>query len=238
MINLKKYKIQIFADGANMNDFLILKKNKLIDGFTTNPSLMKAAGIKDYKKFAKAVLNIIRIKPVSFEIFADNTKDIEAQAQKIKTWAPNVFVKIPIINTKNKLNTELIGKLNKQGVKINVTAVFTTKQTKNLLKKIGNKTDLILSIFAGRIADSGVDPEIEIKKHLNLCKKFKNVKILWASVREPFNLIQAERAKCHIITVPPGILKKFKLFNKNLNKYSQETVQTFYDDAKKSGYKI
>ena len=136
MINLKNIKSKFFADGANMNDFLILKKNKLIDGFTTNPSLMKAAGIKDYKKFAKAVLNIIRIKPVSFEIFADNTKDIEAQAQKIKTWAPNVFVKIPIINTKNKLNTELIGKLNKQCVKINVTAVITTKQTKNLLKKI------------------------------------------------------------------------------------------------------
>lgn len=238
MINLKKYKIKIYADGANIKDFLILKKNNLIDGFTTNPSLMKAAGIKNYKKFAFSVLKIIKKKPVSFEIFADSKKEIESQAQKIKTWGPNVFVKIPIINTKNKLNTDLIGKLNKKGLKINVTAVFTVKQTKSLLNHIGNKTEIILSVFAGRIADSGVDPEEEIKKHLNLCKKFKNIKVLWASVREPFNLIQAERVKCHIITVPTGILKKFKLINKNLDRYSQETVQAFYSDAKKSGYKI
>ncbi len=238
MINIKKYKIQIFADGANIKDFKELKKNSLISGFTTNPSLMKSAGIKNYQEFARSVLRIIKKKPVSFEIFADDTKNIEIQAKKISQWAENVFVKIPIINTKSVSYSKLIGKLNKEGVKLNITAVFTLKQTSDLLKEIGKKTELILSVFAGRIADTGIDAETEIKKHIKLCKNYKNVKILWASVREPFNLIQAERSKTHIITIPPNILKKFKLLNKNLNKYSQETVQTFYDDAKKSGYKL
>ena len=235
---MKKLKIKIYADGANITDFKILKKNRNISGFTTNPSLMRAAGVKNYVGFANQVLKLIKKKPVSFEIFADDKKNIEKQANLISTWGKNVYVKIPIINTKNKFNDDLIGRLNNKGVKVNVTAVFTVEQTKKLLKKIGKKTDIIISIFAGRIADSGVDPVIELKKHVKLCKKYKNVKILWASVREPFNLIQANDCGCHIITVPPKILDKLKIFGKNLNTYSRETVKDFYLDAKASRYKI
>ena len=238
MKKIEKFKINVFADGANINDFKILKKNKNINGFTTNPSLMRAAGVKNYVGFAKQVLKLIKKKPVSFEIFADDKKNIEKQANLISTWGKNVYVKIPIINTKNKFNDDLIGRLNNKGVKVNVTAVFTVEQTKKLLKKIGKKTDIIISIFAGRIADSGVDPVIELKKHVKLCKKYKNVKILWASVREPFNLIQANDCGCHIITIPPKILNKLKIFGKDLNSYSQETVKDFYLDAKASRYKI
>ncbi len=238
MIKKDKFKIKIFADGADLVDFKALKKNKLVKGFTTNPSLMRKSGIKNYKKFSSKVLKLIKNKPVSFEIFGDDLNSIENQSRIITRWANNVYVKIPIINTKNKFNTSLIGKLNKEGIKINVTAVFTVKQTKNLLKKIGKKTSLIISVFAGRIADTGIDAETEMKKHIKLCKKYKNVEILWASVREPYNLIQAEKCNCHIITVPPSILKKLELFNKNLNSYSIETVKSFYEDAKMSGYSI
>ena len=235
---MKKFKIKIFADGAKIQDFKNLKKNKLIEGFTTNPSLMKSAGVKNYKDFSKKVLKLIKKKPVSFEIFADDKKNIEKQALLISEWGSNVFVKIPIMNTKKTKNSNLIGKLNQQGIKLNVTAVFTTKQTKDLLKHIGNKTEIIISVFAGRIADSGIDPVEQIKKHIKLCKKYKNVKFLWASVREPFNLIQANNCGCHIITVPPKILDKLKIFGKNLDTYSQETVNDFYLDAKASRYTI
>ena len=227
MIKLNRFKIQIFADGADMKDFKSLKKNKLIKGFTTNPSLMRKSGINDYKKFSKNVLKLIKNKPVSFEIFADDLISIEYQSRAISSWAKNVYVKIPIVNTKNKFNTSLIGKLNKEGIKINVTAIFTLEQTRRILKHIGKKTKIILSIFAGRIADTGIDAEKEINKHIKLCKKFKNVQVLWASVREPYNIIQAENSKCHIITVPPSILSKLKQFNKNLNLYSVETVKSF-----------
>ena len=148
------------------------------------------------------------------------------------------YVKIPVINTKNKLNTNLIGRLNKNGIKINVTAVFTIQQTKKILSEIGKKTSLIISVFSGRIADSGINPNQEITRHLKLAKKYHNVKILWASVREPFNLIEAEKSRCDIITIPTDILKKLKTFNKNLNTYSIETVKMFYEDAKKSKFKI
>jgi transaldolase len=238
MIKKNKLKIKIFSDGADLVDFKALKKNKLIKGFTTNPSLMKKSGIKNYKEFSVRVLKLIKSKPVSFEIFGDDLDSIEKQSRIITSWAKNIYVKIPIINTKNKFNTSLIGKLNKEGIKINVTAVFTVKQTKKLLKKIGKKTSLIISVFAGRIADTGIDAETEVKKHIKLCKKYKNVEILWASVREPYNIIQAEKCNCHIITVPPSILKKINLFNKNLNSYSIETVKSFYEDAKLSGYSI
>jgi len=189
MIKLNRFKIQIFADGADMKDFKSLKKNKLIKGFTTNPSLMRKSGINDYKKFSKNVLKLIKNKPVSFEIFADDLISIEYQSRVISSWAKNVYVKIPIVNTKNKFNTSLIGKLNKEGIKINVTAIFTLEQTRRILKHIGKKTKIILSIFAGRIADTGIDAEKEINKHIKLCKKFKNVQVLLASVREPYNII-------------------------------------------------
>jgi transaldolase len=235
---MKKFKIEYYADGANIKNIKIGNKNNKIKGFTTNPSLMKLSGIKNYKKFAKEILKIVKIKPVSFEIFADEAHEIEAQARIISSWGKNVFVKIPIINTKGISNAKLIGKLNKENIKLNVTAVFLPKQSVDVVKYIGKKTDIIISVFAGRIADSGRDPVIELKKHINLAKNFKNIKILWASVREPLNLIQAQNIGCHIITVPQEILKKTKNFNKDLFKYSKETVKMFYDDAKKSGFSL
>jgi transaldolase len=240
MHKFNKFKIQIYSDGAKISDFYDLRLKKYIKGFTTNPSLMKQAGVNNYKRFSMKVLNLVKKKPVSLEIFADNTNEIEEQAKQITSWGKNVYVKIPIINTKNQLNSKLIGHLNSQKIKINVTAVFTISQTRSLLKRLNksSKTPLILSVFAGRIADTGVDPVKEIKTHIKICKKFKFIKILWASVREPFNLIQAEESKCHIITIPPSILKKFSSLNKNLNNFSIETVKSFYEDAKKLNYNL
>jgi transaldolase len=235
---MKKSRVEYYADGANIKDIKIGNKNNKIKGFTTNPSLMKSSGIKNYKKFAKEILKIVKIKPVSFEIFADEAHEIEAQARIISSWGKNVFVKIPIINTKGVSNAKLIGKLNNENIRLNVTAVFLPKQSQDVVKYIGKKTDIIISVFAGRIADTGRDPVIELKKHINLTKNFKNIKILWASVREPLNLIQAQTIGCHIITVPQEILRKTKNFNKDLFKYSKETVKMFYDDAKKSGFSL
>ena len=238
MKKIDKLKIEIYADGAELLSFKKLKKLGYIKGYTTNPSLMKKAGVKNYKIFAKKVIKIVKPKPISFEIFEDTSKKIEEQANKISKWGENVYVKIPVINTKKIFNSKLIGKLNKNGIKLNVTAIFTIDQTKNIIKYIGKKTPIILSVFLGRVADTGIDPEKEIIKHLKMTKKFKNVKLLWASVREPFNIIQAERSKCHIITIPPNIIEKTKVFGKKLDLYSQETVKDFYNDARNVGYKI
>jgi transaldolase len=238
MKKISKVKIEIYADGAELLSFKKLKKLDYIKGYTTNPSLMRKAGVKNYKIFAKKVIEIVKPKPISFEIFEDTSKKIEEQANKISKWGENVYVKIPVINTKKIFNSKLIGNLNKNGIKLNVTAIFTTDQTKNIIKYIGKKTPIILSVFCGRLADTGIDPEKEIIKHLKITKKFKNVKILWASVREPFNIVQAERSKCHIITISPNIIEKTKFFGKNLDLYSQETVKDFYNDAKNVGYKI
>ena len=238
MKKISKLKIEVYADGAELLSFKKLKKLGYIRGYTTNPSLMRKAGVKDYKIFAKKVIKIIRPKPISFEIFEDSFKKIEEQANIISKWGKNVYVKIPVINTKKVFNSKLIGNLNKNGIKLNITAIFTIDQTKNIIKYIGKKTPIILSVFCGRIADTGIDPEKEIKKHLKITKKFKNVKILWASVREPFNIIQAERSNCHIITIPTNIINKTNAFGKKLDLYSQETVIDFYNDAKNVGYKI
>lgn len=238
MININKFKTEIYLDGASISDFIKFKKNKLIKGFTTNPSLMRKAGVSNYENFCKKSLKIIKKKSISFEIFGDTKKEIKYQAEKISSWGNNVFAKVPIINTKNISNADLIGELNKKGIKINVTAIFTINQSIDVLKRIGKKTPLILSVFCGRIADAGVDPKKEIIKHLKVAKKFPNVKILWASVRQPFNLIEAEKLKCHIITIPPEILLKIKTFNKDLNQFTIDTVKMFYIDAKKCKYNI
>jgi len=233
----KNFRIKIFADGA---DFASIKKyNKVnyIDGFTTNPTLMRKAGIKNYKKFAKAILNKVKKKPISFEVFTDNINEMEKQAKEIASWGSNVFVKIPSMNTKGKNTLKLIRKLTDNNIKCNVTAVFTLKQVRQILAHVNKKTEVIVSIFAGRIADSGSDPNLIVKKAVQLSAKRK-VKILWASTREIFNLIQAEKIKCHIITIPDSILKKYKSIGKSIKKLNIETVKTFYEDAKKSGYKI
>ena len=238
MIKLKKFKTEFYLDGADISDLRKFKNNNLIKGFTTNPSLMRKAGVKNYEIFCKNSLKIIKKKPISFEIFADDIDEIRYQAKLISKWGKNIFVKIPIVNTKDISNAKLIGELNKEGIKINVTAVFTLNQTKKVLKEIGKKTPIIISVFAGRLADAGVDPKVEISKHINISRSFRNAKILWASVRQSFNIIEAEKIKCHIITIPSSILAKVKTFNKNLNQFSIETVKMFYNDAKKSKYKL
>jgi transaldolase len=231
-------KICLYADGANLSSILSLNKLKYIKGFTTNPTLMRQSGIKNYKIFAKKILKKIKNKPISFEVFADDISKMEIQANEIASWGKNVNVKIPITNTKGKSTNRLIAKLAKKKIICNVTAIFTVKQVSSLLKKLKKKDPLILSIFAGRIADTGVDPEPIIRQCKKLIKEYKNIQILWASTREVFNIFQAERSGCDIITVPHDILGKIKYINKNLVSFSKETVNMFYKDALKVGYKI
>ena len=235
---MKKFKIKIFADGANIEDFFLLNKKKFIDGFTTNPTLMNSAGIKNYKIFAHSVLSIVKKKPVSFEVFADDFVNMEKQAMQIVKWGPNVVVKIPITNTKGLSSSKLIGKLSRNKIICNVTAIFTIKQIKSVLKFIDKDTQIIFSIFAGRLADIGRDPEVIIKKAKKIINRYPNAKLLWASTREVFNIFQAQRCGCDIITVPHEFLKKLKFLKKDPNKFSKETVQMFFSVAKKANYYI
>ena len=234
----KKIKISIFADGANLKDIIKLNSNPLIKGFTTNPTLMKKNNIKNYKKFALKLLSKIKNKPISFEVFADDINEMRIQAYKIAKWGKNVNVKIPITNTKGIKTSNLISELTSNKILCNVTAIFTVSQIKDVLKNIKKNDHIILSIFAGRIADSGIDPEAMLKQCKKLLKNYKNAKLLWASTREIFSIIQAERCGCDIITVPENFIKNLNIIGKNLNQYSQETVKMFYSDAKKAGYDI
>lgn len=235
---IKKIKIDIYSDGASLKSFTLLSKNRLIKGFTTNPSLMFKEGIKNYELFAKKVLKIVKNKPVSFEVFSDDFKTMENEALVIGKWAKNIYVKIPITNSKGASTAKLIQKLSNKGIKVNVTAIFTSEQVRDLLKKVQFKSECILSVFAGRIADTGIDPKTILKKTLQITKKNKKIKILWASVREVFNIFEAQNCGCHIITVPAEMLKKLDVLNKNLNKYSLLTVKQFAEDAKKAKFKI
>ena len=235
---LGNLKIKIFADGADLESIKNLCQNSLIKGFTTNPSLMKKKGITDYKKFALNVLEITNDKPVSFEIFADDLEEMEHQANEIATWGNNVNVKIPVTNTQGKSTVDLIAKLSEKKIICNVTAILTLDQLRNVVDVLNPDTYAILSIFAGRIADSGIDPIDIIKKSVNLSKKYPNVKILWASPREVINIFQANEAGCHIITVAKDIIDKFENLGKNLEEYSLDTVKMFYKDALKSKFKI
>jgi transaldolase len=233
----KKFKIKIFADGA---DIVTMKKyagNKFISGLTTNPSLMKSAGINNYENFAKEIVRTIN-KPISFEVFSDDLDEMYIQAKKICSWGKNIFVKIPITNTKGRSTNKIIKKLSHEGVKLNITAIFTIKQVKGVYQNLDKNTESIISIFAGRIADTGIDPEILIKQSIKIFKNNKKHKILWASTRELYNIIQADKIGCHIITVTDDILKKLKLLNFNLDKYSLDTVKSFYYDAVAAGFKI
>lgn len=234
----KKNKIMIYADGSNFEEMISLNKNNKIRGFTTNPSLMKKEGVKDYEKFAKKILENIKFKPVSFEVFSDDLDKMEMEALKISKWGKNVFVKIPITNSKGKSTAKLIDKLNSLGINCNITAIFTVTQVKHLLSKVKFKSKNIFSIFAGRIADTGKDPKNIIIDTIKLTKNIKEIKILWASVREPFNLVQAENYGCHIITVTPDIIRKINKFNYSLKQYSIDTVKQFYIDAKESKFKL
>ncbi len=229
---------KIFCDIAEYNLIKKFNKKKIVKGFTTNPSLMRKAGAKDYKSYCKKILKICKKKPISFEVFGDNYTSMMRQALKINTWGKNVYVKVPIINSKNEFTGKVIKELNNKNIKLNITAVYSAKQTEKILKKINKKTKVIISIFAGRAADTGKDPIPEFKKSISLAKKFKNVEILWASVREPYNYLQAKQIGCHIITVPPSIIEKIEKFGKSVIQLTNETVKTFLTDSKKSKFRI
>ena len=199
---------------------------------------MRKAGAKDYKLYSKKILKICNNKPVSLEVFADEYAEMKEQAIQINKWAKNVYVKIPISNSKGNFMGRIIKELNKQNIKLNITAVYSAKQTKKILKLINKKTQVIISIFAGRAGDTGKDPVPEFKKSISLAKKFKNVKILWASVREPYNYLQAKQLGCHIITVPPTTIEKIENFGKTFDQLTRETVKAFLIDSKKSNFKI
>ncbi len=231
-------KIKIFADGADIENIKTLCKNDLIKGFTTNPSLMKKKGIVNYKKFAREVLEITENKPVSFEIFADDIDEMEQQALEISKWGKNINVKIPITNTKGQSTNDLIKKLSNQKIVCNITAILTINQLKSVVKVLNSETPAILSVFAGRIADTGRDPIPIIKEAVEVAKNKPLSNVLWASTREIYNIFQAEECGCQIITVPHDIINKFRGIGKDLSQLSLETVKTFYEDAKFAGYKI
>ena len=199
---------------------------------------MRKAGAKDYKSYSKKILKICNNKPVSLEVFADEYEPMKIQAMKINTWGNNVYVKVPISNSRGKFMGQIIKELNNQKVKLNITAVYSAKQTEKILKLINNKTKVIISIFAGRAGDTGKDPVPEFVKSIKLAKRFKNVEILWASVREPYNYLQAKQLGCHIITVPPNIIKKIESFGKSFDQLTKETVKAFLVDSQKSNFKI
>ena len=230
--------IKIFCDIANLNLIKKFNKKKIVKGFTTNPSLMRKAGAKNYYAYSKQILNICNKKPISFEVFADDPDSMISQGKKINNWGKNVYVKVPIINSKNQFTGKVIKKLNSQNVKLNVTAVYSAKQTEKILKQINKKTKVIISIFAGRAGDVGKDPIPEFVKSIKLAKNFKNVEILWASVREPYNFVQAKQLGCHLITIPPEIIEKIEKFGKTFNQLTLETVKGFLTDSRKSKFKI
>ena len=228
---------KIFCDIADINLIKKFNKKKIVKGFTTNPSLMRKAGAKDYTKYSKNILKITN-KPISFEVFADDPKNMISQGFKINNWGKNVYVKVPITNSKGAFMGKVIKKLNKDKVKLNITAVYSSNQTKKILKVIDKKTKVIISIFAGRMADKGKDPISQFKKSLRLSKTYKNVQILWASTREPYNYLQAKELGCHLITVPPSIIEKIEKFGKSFQNLTMDTVKGFLIDTKKSKFKL
>ena len=228
---------KIFCDIADLNLIKKFNKKSIVKGFTTNPSLMRKAGAKDYKIYSQKILKITK-KPVSCEVFADDQKNMIYQGIKISKWGKNVYVKVPVTNSKGKFTGKVIKQLNSRRIKLNITAVYTAKQTKQILKNINKETKVIISIFAGRMSDVGKDPIPEFKKSIKFSKKYKNVEILWASTREPYNFLQAQQLRCHIITVPPAIIEKIEKFGKSFQMLTTDTVKGFLKDSKKSNFKI
>lgn len=238
MSSSQKLKIHVYADGANKDDMIKRYKEGFVKGFTTNPTLMAKAGIKDYEGFAKEILGTIKTMPISFEVFSDEFPEMKRQALKIKAWAPNVNVKIPITNTKGQPALSLIKELLAEGTKLNVTAIFTDEQLQGLKEVMKPKDDVIVSVFAGRIADAGVDPIPVMTRTVEMFKNHPGAKVLWASPREVLNVYQAEDCGCHIITVTDDIIKKIASRGKDLGEFSLDTVKMFYDDATKAGFKL
>jgi transaldolase len=235
---IRNLKVKLFADGADLVGMKEMASNPFIKGFTTNPTLMRKAGIADYKAFACDVLKVIPDRPVSFEVFADEFEEMESQAFEIASWGPNVNVKIPVTNTKNQFSGALVERLSRAGVKVNVTAVMTPEQVERITERLDAKTPAIISVFAGRIADTGRDPMPIMAKAVQTMKTKPKAELIWASPRELLNVFQADAVGCHIITATNDILKKLSLVDKDLDKYSLETVEMFYKDAKAAGYTI
>ena len=229
---------KIYCDSADLILIKKYNKKKIVKGFTTNPSLIRKAGAKNYEDYSKKILKICKNKPVSLEVFADDFESMINQGLKINEWGKNVYVKVPVVNTKNRFTGKVISELNRRGVKLNITAVYSFKQTNKILNSIDKKSKVIISIFAGRAGDAGKDPIPQFLKSIKSAKKYKNVEILWASVREPYNFIQSKQIGCHIITVPPSIIDKIENFGKSLNILTKETVSNFYDDSVKSKFNI
>ena len=238
MKKIEDLNVKIFSDGADKKDMLDMNSKTFIKGLTTNPSLMKKAGIEDYEAFAKDILSTIKKKPISFEVFSDDFNEMEKQAMEITSWADNVYVKIPITNTKKESSKELIKRLAEKKVKLNITAVMTLDQVKTVLSVLNNKVPSIISVFAGRIADTGKDPVPLMKECLKEMKINSKSELLWASPREFLNIIQADQIGCHIITVTKDIIKKSQFFNYDLEEYSLDTVKIFHKDAVDAGFKI
>jgi len=235
---LSELKIKLFADGADKTQILRFYANPLIRGFTTNPTLMRSAGVKNYEAFAREILDVIRDRPISFEVFADNFGEMERQARKIAAWGENVYVKIPISNTKRQSSMELAGQLAHSGVKVNITAVLTLDQVRAAADALTGGSPGIISIFAGRIADTGRDPVPTVAAAVDLVSAYSNIELIWASPRELLNIFQANDAGCHIITVPESILAKLETVGKDLDEFSLETVAMFHNDAARSGYQL
>ena len=226
---------KIFCDIADINQIKNFNKKRIVKGFTTNPSLMRKAGAKNYSNYSKKILGITK-KPVSLEVFADDVEEMISQGMKINKWGKNIFVKVPVTNSKGKFMGKVIKKLNNEKIKLNITAVYTSKQTNEILRNIDKKTKVIISIFAGRMGDAGKDPIPQIKESIKISKNYKNVSILWASTREPYNYLQAKKLGCQIITVPPSIIEKIEKFGKTFQKLTTDTVTGFLTDTKKSKF--
>lgn len=238
MKNTKLNSIKIFADGANIEEIKKLDASGIISGYTTNPTLMKAAGITNYESFCREMLEVVSDKPVSFEVFSDEINEMHAQALKIKSWGENVFVKIPITNTKGESTNKLVKELAESGVKVNVTAVFTMRQVEELVPNLNKEIPSNISIFAGRIADTGVDPCPHFEHALDKISQLPKCELIWASPRELLNLYQAVDVNCHIITVTSNLLSKLNLLGYSLEDYSLDTVKMFRNDALSSGYQL
>tara|TARA_Y100000590_G_scaffold465190_1_gene636762 strand:- start:6357 stop:7055 length:699 start_codon:yes stop_codon:yes gene_type:complete len=231
-------KTKIFCDSADFLTIKKLNKDSLVSGFTTNPSLMRLSGAKNYQNYSLKLLSVCKKKPISLEVFGDTSDEMLRQAKIINSWGRNVYVKIPVVNSKGKFSGRVINILSKKGIKLNITAVYTTHQVKKIIKNINKKSKTIISIFSGRMSDVGKDPVPIIKKSVRLTKKMKNVEILWASTREAYNYLQAKDCGCSIITMPSAIIEKISKFGKTYNELTLDTVKKFLKDSKESNFKI
>ena len=238
MGRLESLRVKVFADGANLEGILEMYALPVVKGFTTNPTLMRKAGVTDYERFARTVLERVPDRPISFEVFADEPKEMVRQALKIASWGTNVYVKIPITNTEGIPTTDAVSSLARDGVKLNVTAILVARQVEQVVPALAHGPSSFVSVFAGRVADTGTDPLPILESALDIIRPTPHVELIWASPRELLNIIQADQIGCHVITVTNDILRKLTLVGKDLINYSLETVRMFYDDGRNAGYRL